>query len=929
MSVPKPPSTMSWSAVAKAAGRPPGTAATASAAPATSPQSSAPLSLTTTSTPTTFSASSHSALSPQHSHLASHPTTSPSAVSTSSALPPAAAAAGHHPGPGASPSSTHPPLSSAASPFRAHQQGSAPKPSALQSTQQLHRGAASGKAASPPSGSPRGPSPPSTSSFGPASPSLSSFSSTAPLQSALVTTAANSSSPSTSVPTAPSTSTAHPAAPSTQPSSTPAPASSSHNGEGSTAVKPLSAWAKPLQVAGKQQTPPPSTLNVSASSSFPSTLLPAHSTVSPTTPQSNGPTKRPSFGSSSRGGYGSVPARSAVVSSVSTAAPTSSPQPAPALSPSLYSSPLSSLSLPSLAAASSSATSNGSSSHAIPHTLTAGAAQSSTVTPSAPPIAVSSATAAHQTFSSSSSSSPSITASPPVSSTSPATASRGMSYSTIVAKAQPSSAAAAATATAINAAPPSPSAPPAVAGLLASHRAPIPSHPVSNGPTSVLHPSTPSPSPPVPSTPPPSAAPSASPALSPTSTTELSSPSPTASSTASPSSSSTTAGQTPSTGSAGKKKSKKKSKNKAAAAAAAAVQQQLQTAGGVEGKEPPFTDEGAGDSAAVTPLSHSPGPAHSTAYSGLSSSDDATDLPPPPYSSQPRMSPGADHAAKLQEQFPIQHTAEGYVILPPDLQAQQQSTQPQPSQQQSPSQPNDLTGLAHQQSPRRLFAGNKGGRQSAGGSIPSHQQPHQQSPNLPYRTTPPRRGLPFPPHSPQRQSPSYRGRHLNQQPRHLQQGYPYYPGAPFQPYSAVDQQSLDGPGAMGEEEGASSPLQVGMGMPYPPMQIVQMPFQPVMSMMQALPIVGGAASPLINSAIPVPGALNSLNPALLLQQPQPLPAQHPTGPGQPPHNISAAPGRRDGIRKQLSAPAALLAHFDSITLAPVSSASPSAWSARY
>ena len=240
------------------------------------------------------------------------------------------------------------------------------------------------------------------------------------------------------------------------------------------------------------------------------------------------------------------------------------------------------------------------------------------------------------------------------------------------------------------------------------------------------------------------------------------------------------------------------------------------------------------------------------------------------------MPPGADHAQKLQETFPMRQTPQGgFVILPPD--------QASPGQQ-----GNDLSPVTHQSSPRR-FPG-KQQRQGAGGPLPPHQQ-HAPPPNSlpPYRGTPPRRGLPFAPHSPQRQSPSYRGRNL-QQPRHPQPGYGYYPNAPFQPYDA--QHQLDAQ-SMGEEEGGASPLQLSMGMPYSHMQmgggLVQMPYQQ-MGMMMGQQALGGAASnPLMNSNSP---ALSSMQ--LLQQQ-----GGQQAGPGQA--GAGAPPSRRDDIRKQMSA----------------------------
>ena len=349
--------------------------------------------------------------------------------------------------------------------------------------------------------------------------------------------------------------------------------------------------------------------------------------------------------------------------------------------------------------------------------------------------------------------------------------------------------------------------------------------------------------------------------VSPTSTAELS-PSP--SSVTSPSSGSLA--PSPSTGSAaGKKKAKKPKKKKAASE-------------GGEGKEQLLAGDEVTDSAAVTPLSHSP-TQNLSPYGAPSTSDDSHDPSPSSHFSGPRMPPGADHAQKLQEHFPMRQTAQGgFVILPPD-----QAPPPQSA--------NDLSPVTHQPSPRRVYPP-KQQRQSAG-PVPPHLQ-HPVPNNLPYRGTPPRRGLPFPPQSPQRHSPSYRGRALNQQPRHPQPGYGYYPNAPFQPYVDAQGHPMDSQ-SMVDDEGGASPLQLGMGMPsYPHMQmgggLVQMPYQQMGMMpgMMGQPIVGSASNPLMSSGS------SALSPMQLLQQQA---GQQP-GPGQP--GPAAPPSRREDIRKQMS-----------------------------
>ena len=292
------------------------------------------------------------------------------------------------------------------------------------------------------------------------------------------------------------------------------------------------------------------------------------------------------------------------------------------------------------------------------------------------------------------------------------------------------------------------------------------------------------------------------------------------------------------------------------------------------------------------PLSHSPSNTVTPSPFGAIPSDDSHDMPPPyPVS---RMPPGADHAQKMQEHFPMRQTPQGgFVILPPDQsQPPQSQTQPQSQGQVgvqgAAQQSADLSPVTHQSSPRRVFTGGKtrGGSGPGGPSHPSHS-----SPNLSYRNTPPRRGLPFPPQSPQRHSPSYRGRNLNQQPRHPQ-GYGYYPQAPYSSYASIDSQhgGMEG----GEEEGAVSPLQVGMGgMAYPHMQMQMGMMSYPQNMMGMMP--GLLSQQVVGSSTASP----ALTPMQLLQQQQQAGQQ--VGPVQA-AQLLAIQSRRDDIRKQMSAP---------------------------
>ena len=271
----------------------------------------------------------------------------------------------------------------------------------------------------------------------------------------------------------------------------------------------------------------------------------------------------------------------------------------------------------------------------------------------------------------------------------------------------------------------------------------------------------------------------------------------------------------------------------------------------------------------------------------------------PPHGQQQHRLAGADHQQKLQEHFPMRQNAQGgYELIPPD-QLQHMSPQQSPQQQHGhpPAHPQQ-----HQQqdfgpqhaSPRRY---NPNKRHSLSG-LPTHAQQAQQQAQQhynslsPYRSPRGRGGMHAPPYSPQRHSPSSRGRGLSHSPRPPQHPF-YYGGAPYG-YPSLDAMGMEGGGAGDEGENGSA-AQLALQMGYAPMLLPVAYGQPQLLMQQpGVPIA--AASPLLAGAnVPSP-SLVPLN-SLLLQAPSPLPPAASSAAGsQPPSPASA---RRDAIRTQL------------------------------
>ena len=346
------------------------------------------------------------------------------------------------------------------------------------------------------------------------------------------------------------------------------------------------------------------------------------------------------------------------------------------------------------------------------------------------------------------------------------------------------------------------------------------------------------------------------------------------------------------------------------------------------------------DTAASSPLSQSSPPQSARAYYAATE-DGSNESPPPPYSGggAHRMT-AADHTAKLQEVFIVRQNAQGGLeLIPPEqaatASASSSSSSAASSSSSSPNPPasaqqqqQDLSpGSGHQPSPRRTFSGKRHSGSAQSPMAPLHQQqqqhslpqqlqqpPFQSSPSHAYRGgTPPRRGSLHNagPHSPLRNSPSYRGRGLagQQQPRHPQPPF-YYAQQPYPPpYPPADQLPLDAVGGLDDDSGGQQqPQQLplyqhmqGLGL----MSAMQ-PYQQAAGMMG---LISPMQPQMIAQPMPAAGppqALVSLNPLLMQQQPQ-----HQQQQMQSAHLTAANNQRRDAIRAQLSA-----AHTASVPCCP-------------
>ena len=154
-----------------------------------------------------------------------------------------------------------------------------------------------------------------------------------------------------------------------------------------------------------------------------------------------------------------------------------------------------------------------------------------------------------------------------------------------------------------------------------------------------------------------------------------------------------------------------------------------------------------------------------------------------------------------------------------------------------------------------------------------------------------------PPYSPQRHSPSGRGRGMGLSPRPPH--HPYYYGAAPYGYPSVDPMGMEGVGGGGEEGDNGSSAQLPLQLGYGPMMLPVAYGQPQLIMQQTAVPVNAAGSPLAGANVSSP-SLVPLNPLLLQSQP-PLSPSIGAPSQQSPQSQPASPGsaRRDAIRVQL------------------------------